>query len=209
MNFRTTIILLILLAGAGAYVAVRQLAGPKQGTSETTSTPGKLVTMDVPDVTKLSITPSDGPKIVAEKEGTQWRLVEPVKAPADTFTVEDVVRAVTGLQSRGELPEEKAASLGLDHPTYVLDLTDKNGRTTKLSLGDKSEIADSLYVLVDDQKKPKIVSAKALDLLYDKQADAYRSKKLVDVTTDQIKQLTLTHDGKTVRLEKQGSEWEI
>ena len=88
MNFRTTIILIILLAGAGAYVAVRQLSGGNKEAEARTSTTGKLVGMETADVTKLSITPADGQKIVAEKSGTQWRLVEPIKAPADQFTVE-------------------------------------------------------------------------------------------------------------------------
>jgi len=208
MNFRTTIILIVLLAGAGAYVAVRQLSGPSKESASSASTTGKLVGMETADVTKLSIAPADGQKIVAEKTGTQWRLVEPIKAPADQFTVEDIIRAVTALQSRGELAEDKKASVGLDHPSYVVELTDKNGKTTKVSVGEKNQVADSLYVLVDEQKKPQIV-ASALYTQLDKQPDAFRSKKLVDVTNDQVKQISITRGDKTVRLEKPGTDWQI
>ena len=53
-----------------------------------------------------------------------------------------------------------------------------------------------------------VVAASLYDQL-DKPARSYRSKKLIDVTSDQIKQVTIVDKGRTVRLEKGGSDWKI
>src|SRR5437870_9820051 len=95
MNFKTTIILLILLAGAGTYLF---LTRSQTETKTETANPGegtKLVDIDAKDVTKVTVTPTDEPKFVIEKTGTDWQITEPVKAPAESFEVESLVRAVT------------------------------------------------------------------------------------------------------------------
>jgi len=37
------------------------------------------------DLTKVAITPAGGKRMVLEKSGAEWKLTEPVSAPADTF----------------------------------------------------------------------------------------------------------------------------
>ena len=208
MNFRTTVILLVILAAAGAYIAVTQLRGHNESTEAPSSSAGKLLNVNSADVTKIAITQPDGKKIVLDKSGSQWKLTEPVNAPADSFAVDDLLRQLTGLTSRGQLPTDQKTSVGLEHPNFVVELTTKDNKTAKLSVGDKNSIGDALYVLVNDQNKPEIVSASVYDQL-DKPAGNFRSKKLVDATNDQIRQIAITHEGKTIKLEKDGNDWQI
>ena len=207
MNFKTTIFLLVLLAGVGVYFGVQHWTGRNNSTPVETNS-AKLVDVNSSDVTKITMTQPDGKRLVLNKAGTQWRLSEPMDAPADTFAVEDLLRALTGLSSRGQLPVEQVGSVGLDHPNYVVELTGKDGKVTKVSVGQKSEISNAMYVLVNDRKQPDIVASDAYAQL-EKPASAYRSKKLVDVNNDQVKQIAITRNGKTVRLQKSGSDWEI
>src|SRR5690348_15333697 len=109
MNFKTTIVLLIILAAVGVFFLVDHLRSP--GEKQTASTtPGKLVDIDSANVKQLSLTQPDGKKIVLAKTDGKWRLTEPVNAPADTFTVDDLVKQLTGLTARAKLkPDEKAS----------------------------------------------------------------------------------------------------
>src|SRR5258708_3555308 len=112
MNFKTTIVLLVLLAGVGIYFGVNRLGNHKQ------------------------------------------------------------------------LPTDQVAAVGLDHPSYTVELTSKDGKVSKLSFGSKPKIGDTFYVLVGDRTKPDVINANIYDQL-DKPAASYRSKKLLDVTSDQ------------------------
>jgi hypothetical protein len=207
MNFKTTIVLLVLLAGVGTYFGITRFRDKKAETS--TSDSSKLVNIDINDVTKLALTQPDGSRIVLDKSGSQnWKLVEPMSAPAESFEAGELVRQISSLQSRGQLPADQVASVGLDHPSYTVELTGKDGKVSKLSFGPKPKIGDTFYVLVGDRTKPDVINANIYDQL-DKPAASYRSKKLLDVTSDQIRQVTITRAGNNVRLQKDGADWKI
>lgn len=206
MNFKTTILLLVVLAAVGAYFAVEHFKG--QNAPPPAQSTNKLLDIDSNNVKQVVITQPDGKKIALEKSGSQWRLTDPVNAPADSFAVDELLRQITGLMPRGQLPADQKASVGLDHPNYVIQLTTTDGKSHTVSVGDKSQLSDAMYVLVDDHTAPDIVSSSAYDQ-FGKDADSYRSKKLVDVNNDQIQQIAITQNGKTLKLEKQGTSWVI
>ena len=207
MNFKTTIFMLVLLAAAGIYLAVTHLGKSGEETSTAQANPAKLIDAGDADVSKIVVTPADGKRLVLEKTAGTWKMLEPTSAPADSFNVDTLARQLTGLTSRGQLGKDKLASSGLEHPRYTVELTAK-GKTYKLAFGDKNEIGDTLYVRLDDRDNIDIVPSSINDELK-KQPKTYRSTKLVDATSDQIKQLSFTHAGKTVKLEKEGSDWQI
>src|SRR5579864_9592241 len=99
MNFKTTILLLVLLAGVGIYFGVEHWTGGNKSTLAETNS-AKLVDLNSADITKVSITQPDGKRLVLDKAGTQWRMTEPINAPADSFAVDDLLRQITGLTSR-------------------------------------------------------------------------------------------------------------
>ena len=207
MNFKTTIFLLVLLAAAGVYLGVSHLGKSSEENAPAQKSTAKLIDADSNDVTRILVTPADGKQMVLEKTGATWRMLEPVNAPADTFNVEDLARQLTGLQSRGELKTDKLTSSGLEHPRYSVELTAK-GKAYKLALGDKNEIGDTLYARLNDRDKIDIVPSAVYDQLK-KPAKTYRSTKLVNVSTDQVRQLAFTRLGKMTKLEKQGNDWQV
>ena len=117
-----------------------------------------MVDVKAEDVTKLAILPAGGKPVVFEKSGADWRMVQPVQAPAETFEVDGLVRDVVGLTSRGQMEAGKKSSAGLDNPPYTIELTAKD-KTTKIQVGDKPPFGDDLAVLVDGHDKPDVVSA--------------------------------------------------
>ena len=207
MNFRTTLFLLVLVAavGGGRFITPRTV--PKNPKARTPRQ-HKLLDVEQADVTKVAVTNSDDKHFVLEKTGADWKLVEPVKAPAKSFEVDDLIRGLVGLQSRGQVDSAKKASGGLDHPSFTVELTGKEGKVTKLAFGDKSMVGDRLYVQVNANDKADVVGNDIYSKL-DKPASAYRDTKLVSTSTDQIKQLAITNAGKTIKLEKKGGAWQI
>ncbi len=206
MNFKTTILLIVILAGIGGYLWFTRT--PETTESSKTQETKKLIDVKPEDVQKVSIIPGSGKAVVLERSGTDWKLTEPMQAPAETFEVDDLVRDLVGIQSNGQVGADKKASLGLDHPSYTIEITSKAGKTFKYAVGDKPQIGDTLAILLDGQSKPDVINASLYTKL-EKKPDTYRRKSLLTLATDQVKQLAVIHKNKTVALEKTGSDWQI
>src|SRR5688500_13228196 len=206
MNFKTTLVLLVLLVLAG--VAVLFTRGRGDGENATTTADAasgrKLIDINREDVIKVAVTPSVGDKFTLEKTGGKWQLTERVNAPAEPFEVDNLISAVTNVRSRGSVGSDASSSAtGLDQPTYRVELTGAGGKTQTLSVGQKSAVGDNLYVSVGDAKQAEVVDASLYEQL-EKPVSEFRRKQLVDVPASEVKQVTVAKsDGKLV-LEKQG-----
>src|SRR6266481_5558325 len=134
MNFRTTLLLLVLVVAAGIVVFVTNKKAPEGGENaeKTSGAEHKLMDVDSKDVTRIAITNAEGKRTVLEKTGSNWSLVEPVKAGAKDFEVESLLSALTALQSRGQVDPSQKSAGGLDHPSFTIELTGKNAAVTKL-----------------------------------------------------------------------------
>jgi Domain of unknown function (DUF4340) len=201
MNFKTTIVLLVLLAGAGIALWLTRSETSKPDNTATDQT--KLVDIDSKDVNKIIVTPSDGPEYTLEKNGADWQITEPVKAGAETFEVDSLVRLFTDAKTRGKVD----ASAEMSKPHYQVQLVTKD-KTVKLSVGDKSAVGDTLYVQVDGNTQADIVGTEIADKL-DKGVDPYRKMNLIAAASDQIKQIVITTPGGKMSLEKSGDHWQI
>jgi len=210
MNFKTTIVLIVLLAAAGVWLAVDKMSGKPETPAKTEvgSAEGrKLLDMDAADVTKVVIDRPDGKKTVLVKSGDgKWKLTEPVEAPAESFEVDGLVRDVVDMRSTGQLDSSNTG--GLDHPKYVIELTGKGGKVTKVNIGDKAALGGGLYVSLDSSKTAEVVQSPVWDKL-EKPVDELRGKELVTTPAADIKQIKVTKGDKTLELQKVGNDWQM
>jgi len=209
MNYRTTLILLcvLIVVGVALLFVNRGEKAPKD-----TSTPGeaKLIDVESKDITKVIVTPADGKQLVLEKKGVEWRLVEPIAAPADLWAVDSLVRGLAELRSRGQiaLTGENASTINLNPPRYQVEM-EAGTKTVKLKIGSRSAVGDNLYVQLDDRSKADVVAAAEVYDQLEKPFMSYRQMKLVAMPSNDIKQIEITRpDGKIV-LNKTGEDWQV
>jgi hypothetical protein len=209
MNFKTTILLLIVLAGIGAYVIVTHNSGPSadQTPQPSAAQGAKLIDLSADSVARISIKPANGSEIVLEKAGSDWKLTKPTVAPADPSAVSALVGALVDLRSTSQLPADQKAAAGLDQPPYTVALTDSAGKSTSLAFGPKPAIGDALDVVVNNRDQADVVSAGIYSQL--EQPDtAYRKMNLVSVGADKIQQVHIERtDAKSFQLHKTGDKW--
>src|SRR5436190_24266895 len=105
MNFKTTIALIALLAVAGVVLYfTREKPQPTAETTPTQQQQGtKLFDFAATEVNKVVVTPSDGKPMTLERDGMNWRLTQPVAAPADAAAVDGLVSALVELTSRSKV----------------------------------------------------------------------------------------------------------
>jgi hypothetical protein len=207
MNFKTTLILLFLLALVGAYVAYDRVSGRDKDAVETTADSKKLFDVkDKDDVTSVTIKSDEG-EIVLAKTGeglNRWRMTKPVEAAAEAWQVDSLVRDLIALESKATVD---ASGKGLDKPRFHIEIAAKGGKLLKFDVGDKNALGD-LYVRVEGKKDADVVSADVYDRL-SKPAGELRDKQLVSVPSTDIKQLTIDAEGQKLVLQKKGAAWEL
>ena len=219
MNFKTTLVLIVVLAAAGVALFLTQRSGPTKPAGETTpadlaATAGddgpKVFDVPTADVAKVTVTPAAGPAFTLAKDANAWRLTAPVAALADSFEVESLLRALTDARSRAELdPATDPSATGLGAPRYKVEVTTAAGKTTALDVGDRAVVGGNLYVHLVGAPKANLVAAALADQL-DRGADPYRNKRLVAAAADQLRRLKITRPGHpTVELAKAGATWAI
>src|SRR5688500_18582186 len=174
MNFKTTIVLVALLAVAGiAVLFTREKEG--EADKKLVESQQKVLEVQPTEVTKLVITAADGKKIALEKNAKNmaaWRLSEPVNAPAESFEVDSLIRSITGLESTSIL-----SGSPIENPSRTIDLTTSDGKTHTLLIGEKTAVGDSLYVAKKGDSQTLVVAADLLEKI-SKPASTYRDPKL-------------------------------
>ena len=207
MNFKTTLVLLVLLLGVGVAVFFSRTS-PQTPDTAATGTPAsaKLLEFSQADVNQLTIAPADGKAIVLKRDGATWQLTDPIAAPADMSLPGEILSDLSALTSSGTVSTggADAAATGLAPPRFQLTVITKDGKTTKLNVGDRSGTGGQLYVQRDGQSQADLVQADLYDLL-DKPLNAYRKTKLLDVETPSINALTIERAGEPAMvLDKKG-----
>src|SRR5687767_12542258 len=99
MNFKTTLILILLLGAAGIYLITTRDSGEESAIVKPPSE--TLLGIEATDVSKLTVKQADGTATTFEKSGGEWKMTAPVAGPADRTEVDGLVRQITELKSRG------------------------------------------------------------------------------------------------------------
>ncbi len=210
MNFRTTILLLVVLAAAAVLFFVAKSREPTEDVTKTESydDAGKKL-FDVPsaNVNKVVVTPAGGERLAFEREGaSEWRLTEPVKGPADAAKVDGLVKELLELRTTGRT---NAVGKGLDQPQYVVEVTDKSDKTTKLNVGTRAAVGDILYVRLEGQDQADLVAGKVIDEL-EKPVTDFRRAKVVGATNDDIVGVTVAQGDQTLKLVRgESKDWKV
>ncbi len=202
MNFKTTLALLVALIVVGAVVLFRGGKPEEPASTE----PQRLFAVSSETVDSITVTPSSGDVIAMTKSTDgNWRLTKPVESAVDKFSADDLVRAITSLESRGQVDASKA--IGLDQPQYIVNIQ-AGDKLHELVVGAAASVGSDLYVKADGGKQASLVAATLLEQLA-KPASEYREKKLVAVSSDGFHDVSITQGGQTLALAKEGTNWSI
>ncbi len=208
MNFKTTFVLLIIFLAVGAYLFFSTRGGDDSGGGQAR----EQLVLDVPgeDVVKVGVIAADGSKLLLEKSGDQWRLLQPVQAKAARFRVQDLVSALVNLKREGRVDRESAeqARSVTENPAYRVEITTADGTVHTLAVGQKSTVGNTTYVQVDGRGRVYVVSGSLHDEL-GRPAEDYRDMQLVDARSDAIQRIALRGEQHSVVLEKQDDAWRI
>jgi hypothetical protein len=201
-----TVILAAL--GVGLYVSNKSEAAKAAKPPEDTNI--KMVSLLEPNITKLDIRKKDDELVLQRGSGNKWQITAPSTYGADQQEVNALATSASTI-SADRVIEEKASDLsayGLKDPAAEVDITTKDGKTTKVLLGDDNPTGSSSYaMLAGDPRVFSIMSSVKLGLT--KSLKDLRDKRLLTFEQDKVSRLELLAKKQDVEFGRDKDQWQI
>jgi hypothetical protein len=145
MKFRTTLVLLLVLAALGGYVfwSGRQKSDANATTGEANI---PVLQLDPASIRAVEVRGA-GKQVRVERDGAGWRVNVPKPGPADAFRVTEVISGLARLNATQTITptSQDLAPFGLDKPAYEVQIEGGSAPET-LRLGGKNPDGSATYV---------------------------------------------------------------
>ena len=145
-------------------------------------------------------------KLVFEREGKGWRMLEPTQALADNYAVQKLLTDITHIDKGIPLPDLDAEGVQLgDPPRARVTLTDKEGKVHTLDIGMDAPVGYRAYV-----KAPSGVVA-AVDAQFKtalhELPSTFRDKSLIRFDAGAVRRVRIASPGGVLDVHGQGKVW--
>ena len=211
MNWRTTLILAVVVLAVFAYLRFFEMKRPSTG--EAMRQAQNVVNFDRSKVDGIIIQNGDE-KIEIRRRDNKWRLETPIKDQADAALVENLLSDLETWQKEGtisakdiETDKAKLNEYGLNRAKLKLKLIGSD-RPPEILFGKDAALDGRMYVRFENSKET-FLAKQSVKKDIDKKAEEFRDKKLTDVTTAQVRRIALKTAAGEMELEKKGDHWDI
>lgn len=216
MNFRTTLIIIVLLVGiAGAYFLFFQQSPENASTSERPPI-HQVYGITREQVQQMEVTFTDTAyqdlKLVKTATGN-WHLKSPFQVDADSEKVNQMLDDILNKRVKQTLEVTALAQYGLDTPSITLSLwTEQASPAAVFSIGKKA-INFSVYVTEKSEAHIFLIESSAIDDLTKSPTDL-RDRSVIKFNTETVSNIQLTYfkshqSFKTLNCEKRDGTWRV
>ena len=218
MNFRTTLVIIILLGGiAGAYFLFFQESTDKVSGNEKPRI-HEVYSIEHDSVQEAELSFANAAyqnlKLVKDAAGS-WQLKAPFQADADNAKINQMLDDILNKRVKQTLEVSELTQYGLDTPSIKLALwTDGTLPTVTFSIGKKA-INYSVYIKEKSEEHIFLIESSALDDLTKSPTDL-RDRSVVKFNLETVSNIQLKHrdarlgsQSRTVDCEKRGDTWQV
>ncbi len=213
MNTRTTVILALCLVVVCLYLVF--VVKPWQEPAKAPPPPKPQdVWADKPkqeDVERVEVVSSRDPKRVFVKKDDKWLIEEPIRATANKWQVDDIVRDVVDLKYSKKYEKNapgrpKDETTRLDAPPFTVTLIAKGDKKLSLQIGQRTPTGRDTYV-----KKPDsdtiYVGDKDLHQALNKRLSDIRDKRVTDFKMEEVVRVKVEGGADSFELVKSNNDW--
>jgi hypothetical protein len=205
----STLILVVVLAGLGAYIYFVDSKRPAAGIDGSSETKEKVFTVEADKINELRIT-YQGETSLLKKEASGWKMIEPTQIEADPPEAIGVATALTNVDIV-RVVDENATNLeqfGLANPPITVAFKAEGGASGTLKLGNKNATQGEIYALKNDEKRVFLVSS-FQETSFNRKPFDLRDKKILKFDRDKADSLVLVKGANAMEMTRSGSEWKI
>jgi hypothetical protein len=215
MNYKTTVVLLVLVICAAVYFIGFDRSNPNNGSTATVTAAEGTPLFEAKDLSTEAVNKvvveRHGKTVTLEKSGTEWNQTAPVRFPINDWSARQVVDGLASLRASQTLtPDDKnrpaLEKLGLAPPEAVVSLMTSGGKTFTVKLG-RTAPGGRAYAMVGDDPNVYVVSDALEREATADDYNSWRRTKLTAPNEGQIERVTLTRGGSVVEMDKSDGRW--
>lgn len=174
--------------------------------------PPRILAIPADTVKKIEIRRrGEEPFAVQANAAGKWEITQPKSLPADTAAVESIASAASKLDS-----ERMVDANATDLPSYGLApgmievaFTQKDGKASKLLIGESTPTGSAVYAKLDGDPRLFTMAA-ASKTTFDKTLQDLRDKHLLSIAQDKLNVLVVTARNQSTELTKPNDgDWKI
>ncbi len=207
-GLRSTIALLVVLAGLGAYIYFVTWKLPDEDAKKEEQV---FATLEAEKIEALQVKSEKGETTTLTKTAGAWQITAPEVVKPDESEVSAVTSGLASVE-RGRIIEEDPAKLedyGLAPPR--IDVAFKVAGETEyrhLLIGDKTATGGDLFAKLGNEKKVFLIPAYQ-ETTFNKGLIDLRDKTFLVFDHDRLDSIEVTAGGKTFVLVKSGPDWNV
>jgi len=209
-GLKSTIALIVVLAGLGAYIYF--VTWKQDATADSTSKQEKVfVGLEADKIEEIKVRSEKGDTTSVKKESGAWQVTSPVAAKADESEVSGITTSL-GQIAIARVIDENPSDLkeyGLAAPRIEINFKasgDKDYR--KLYIGEKSPTGADLFAKRNDEKKVFLIPA-FQESSFNKGTFDLRDKTLWKFERDKVDSLDIVTGGKSLAMTRATGDWKI
>jgi hypothetical protein len=209
-GLRSTIFLLVVLIGLGAYIYF--VTSKQPDSSDTASNQEKVfAALEADKIEEVKVKAEKGEVTTVVKKDGAWQLTQPLSTRADESEVSSLTSGLAQV-SIVRVVEENPTDLkeyGLETPRIEIDFKasgDKDYR--RLLIGDKAPAGSDMFARRNDEKRVLLVPAYQ-ESSFNKDTFNLREKQLLKFERDKVDRVDFAAGGKVTALAKEGTEWKL
>jgi len=209
MKFRSTWILLILLAAMASYFFLVEERGRKKEKVEKEEKT-RILPYSMEEVERFVFINPEGDTIEAEKVGSDWKITSPVITKGSNSAIETVLKQVIPGHKKEVLEGvSNLADFGLEHPFASLILYSKTKVTPDtIFVGDKTPTSSSCYVRLGSSRDIMICREMTHNIM-NKNLYHLRDKNFLYFDREEIDAVKIKNGKNIIKLVKKGKFWWI
>ena len=212
-GLKSTLALIVVLAGLGAYIYFVTSKTPEGGSGDTSAKKQEkvFVALQADKIEEIKVSTAAGDATTLKKEGGAWKITQPMDAQASESEVSGLTSALGQIEIVRVIDENPASlnDYGLSNPRIEINFKaagDKEYR--KLLVGEKSPTGADLFAKRNDEKKVFLIPA-TQETSFNRTTFDLRDKTLLKFEREKVDALDITAGGKTVAIAKDGGEWKM
>jgi len=208
-GLRSTIALIVVLAGLGAYIYFVSWKTPQGDTGKKQER--VFAGLESDKIEEIKVASAAGDATTLKKQGGGWQVVQPIVAKADDSEISGITSALSSVEMVRVIDENPASlnDYGLSNPRIEVDFKatgDKDYR--RLLVGEKSPTGADLFAKRNDEKKVFLIPAMQ-ETTFNRTTFDLREKVLLKFDREKVDALDVTAGGKTLAIAKDGGDWKI
>ena len=207
-GLRSTIVLLVLLAGIGGYI---YFVESERDPAAADAKPKAFTELAADTIEEIRIKNADGETSHVQKVGENWQLLEPNKAAADTGVVGTVTSNLSTLEVQRVVDENPSdlAQYGLEPARIDVSFRLKDQKDfQQLFVGNKTPTGGDVFARRPNEKRVFLISS-YLESIFNKSSFDLRDKSVLKFDRAVADRITVTEGASTIEFTKEGMDWRI